>query len=206
MSNISRASIGAVLVLALVLVTACANTDELEQQVADLRQEVEQEKAARMAAEEAGFQQMAAAVGELSNQPPGVQMLVEPAIFEYPEGRIRTRNAPGTVWVFGSGLQPGQWFELTVQTQGNEIPLSFPGDFVRRASADGTFAATLSEFRHPFYPLHRDGGGPGGIFTFLLRDSDTGALLASTPWAVCGIERENPWCSAAKATAKISEE
>ena len=206
MSNISRASIGAALVLALVLVTACANTDELEQQIADLSQEVEQEKAARMAAEEAGFQQMAAVIGELSNQPPGVQMLVEPPIFEYPEGRIRTRNAPGTVWVFGSGLQPGQWFELTVQTQGNEIPLSFPGDFVRRASADGTFAATMSEFRHPFYPLHRDGGGPGGIFTFLLRDSDTGALLASTPWAVCGIERENPWCSAAKATAKISEE
>ena len=107
MSNISRASIGAVLVLALVLVTACANTDELEQQVADLRQEVEQEKAARMAAEEAGFQQMAAAIGELSNQPPGVQMLVEPAIFEYPEGTDQDQERAGHR--LGLRLGPAAW-------------------------------------------------------------------------------------------------
>ena len=45
----------------------------------------------------------------------------------------------------------------------------------------------------------------GGAFLVKLWDTETEALLATTPWLVCGQSRENEWCGAAVETAIVPE-
>ena len=131
---------------------------------------------------------------------------VSPAIFAYPAGRLRNE---GDVWFFGSGLKPGQWFTLTVEGGQRTVDIGIlldPGT-QRQANDEGAFAVTLSEFRpNRHTPLNEIIGQIGGIFAVQLRDLDSNALLATTPWVVCGSNSENAWCPAAVSTAVVPSE
>ncbi len=131
---------------------------------------------------------------------------VSPAIFAYPAGRLRNE---GEVWFFGSGLKPGQWFTLTVEGGQRMVDIGVlldPGT-QRQANDEGAFAVTLSEFRPQRHtPLNEVIGQIGGVFAIQLRDLDSNALLATTPWVVCGSNSENAWCPAAVSTAVVASE
>ena len=131
---------------------------------------------------------------------------VSPAIFAYPAGRLRNE---GEVWFFGSGLKPGQWFTLTVEGGQRMVDIGVlldPGT-QRQANDEGAFAVTLSEFRPQRHtPLNEVIGQVGGVFAVQLRDLDSNALLATTPWVVCGSNSENAWCPAAVSTAVVASE
>ena len=131
---------------------------------------------------------------------------VSPAIFAYPAGRLRNE---GDVWFFGAGLKPGQWFTLTVEGGQRMVDIGVlldPGT-QRQANDEGAFAVTLSEFRpNRHTPLNEVIGQIGGVFAVQLRDLDSNALLATTPWVVCGSNSENDWCPAAVSTAVVPSE
>ena len=182
---------------------SCASGDE--EQIADLQAEVGQleqqlttvqaQLEARLGALEAGGAAAPARVGATLN--------VDPAIFVFPEGRL---SGNGNVWFYGSGLEPEQWFEITVENDGDggSIPLLGDANTLRQADSDGAFAITVEEVdaREDRWGVLRDEVlQQGGVFILNLRDLDTDEILASTPWVVCGQERTNDWCSAARETA-----
>ena len=134
-------------------------------------------------------------------------LIVKPSFFEFPSGRM---SGVGNVWLYGSGLEPGQWFNITVHKdgEGGELPFLGGPDFLRQANDDGGFAVPLTtiDARPGRYAVLNDEiVQRGGVFVLKLWDGDTPTLLASTPWVVCGQARENPWCNAAVDTAIVPE-
>ena len=126
-------------------------------------------------------------------------LIVKPLIFKFPERRLST---VGDIWFMGSGLEPGQWFSITIDTEGSETTVGF--DMERAANEHGVFALGTPGVR-PERFLGAQFEQRGGVFIVKLWDTETGALLASTPWAVCGLDRANEWCEAAVATALVPE-
>ena len=137
----------------------------------------------------------------------GAVLRVEPAIFNFPEAR---RNGYGNVWFYGSGLEPGQWYTVSVRGEDGEqeVPLLGNPDNVRQASAVGAFAISVSRIdarpgRFDYAGLGIEQLARGGVFVLTLDNVDTGEVVAMTPWVVCGQARENPWCPSAKDTAVL---
>ena len=195
-------SLLAIALLATGLLAACAGDGdaaemaaaltEVEQQVAELQAQVEQMSQALGTGEPSG------------GGKGGVTVRVEPAIFKFP---ARQLSGAGDVWFYGSGLEPGQWFRIKVFSDGEvgEI-MEFASDTLRQASEDGSFALATPSIRPDrFQGIPEAWGLRGGVWTVELWDMDTGAVLASTPWVVCGSEGENPWCEAAVETAIVPE-
>ena len=191
-------------VVAAGLAVSCANGDDGE--VAALQAEVRQLEQQLTTAQELLEARMAAletADGSVAPARVGATLNVEPAIFIFPEGRL---SGNGNVWFYGSGLEPGQWFEITVENDGDGGPIPLLGNenALRQADSDGVFAITVEEV-----DAREDRWGvlldevlqQGGVFILNLRDLDTDEILASTPWVVCGQDRANDWCSAARETA-----
>ena len=136
----------------------------------------------------------------------GPVLRVEPAIFNFPE----RKNGYGNVWFYGSGLEPGQWYTLSVRGEDGEqeVPLLGNPDNVRQANAVGAFAISVSRIdarpgRFDYAGLGIDQLARGGVFVLTLDDVDTGEVAAMTPWVVCGQARENPWCPSAKDTTVL---
>ena len=191
-------------VIAAGLVVACASEDD--GQTAELQAIVEQLEEQLTTAQgqlETRLDALEAGGGTGAPSRAGATLKVDPAIFMFPEGRLSGR---GNVWFYGSGLEPGQWFEITVENDGDGGPIPALGDenTLRQADSDGAFAITLMEIdaREIRWGVLLDEVlQEGGVFILNLMDSDTDAILASTPWVVCGQDRANDWCSAARATA-----
>ncbi len=181
-----------VILLAGVLSGCASDTDDVEQQLAELETQVRQLQAARAEA---------AASEEQAQGPAGATLVVKPSIFKFPERRLSTQ---GDVWFSGSGLEPNRRFTLTIEAHGVEgIVVPLPGD-MRQASGEGTFAVGTPGIR-PGRFLDPEIELNGGAFLVKLWDTETEVLLATTPWLVCGQSRENAWCEAASETALIPE-
>ena len=185
-----------VILVAGVLSGCARGTSDVDQQIAELETQVQQLQAAQMEA---------SAQLALEEQAPGrplaASVIVTPSIFKFPERRLSTS---GDVWFSGSGLEPSQRFTLTIEAFGVEgVVVPLPGD-MRQASDDGTFAVGTPGIR-PGRFLDPEIELRGGAFLVKLWDMETEALLATTPWLVCGQSRENPWCDAAEETALVPE-
>ena len=138
-----------------------------------------------------------ARVQELEAQPQaavpsvGPTILVKPAFFKYPKGRVRE---PGLIWFYGSGLEPGQWFRISIEAEGEDGDVVFAPDDLRQANASGAFALTQPELRPDRWAVRDVFGQQGGVFNVKLWDMDTDTLLAWTPLVICGSNAENLWC------------
>ena len=168
-------------VLALTLLAACAgDADEAPtaRQVTELQARVQQLE-----------DQLSAPPAPLNRGP---TLMVEPAIFSFPEGRI---SDPGLIWFFGSGLEPGQWIRISIEAEGEDGHVGFSR---RRANESGAFALTPPEIQPDNWAVSDELGRRGGVFAVKLWDMETDNLLASTPLVVCGSDGTNRWCDAAE--------
>ena len=165
---------------------------EVEQQVAELQAQVEQTA------------QALAMEGPTGEAKDSVTFRIEPTIFKFPATRLRDT---GIVWFYGSGLEPGQWFRIMVRSEGEIAELmDFGPDDLRQANDDGSFGLTLPGIRPDRFQGVPEGWGQrGGVWAVELWDMDSGEVLASTPWVICGSEGLNEWCSAALDTAVVPE-
>jgi outer membrane murein-binding lipoprotein Lpp len=201
------AAVTAVTFLATGLLAACgddaaeAERDELRQQVDQLRMQTEQLQT-ELAVAQASAQALLEPLAERRDVGEEPMIKVIPEIWAFPERRLRTA---GDVWFVGSGLEPGQWYRITVHHDGGlgEM-MDFAEDRVRMANEEGAFAVG-TPFVRPgrFFGVPVDWEDPGGVWVVKLWDMDTDELLASTPWVVCGSARENEWCEAAEPTALV---
>ena len=184
-----------VALLAMGLLAACGtdtDTSDVEQQVAALQTQVGQLE-----------EQLRSVQGQLPKAVEQPTLMVNPAFFKYPEG---PRGA-GELWFYGSGLEPGQWYGLTIEGEGKVASVdALANDALRQANDGGAFAVTLSSIKpERGHPLDVELGQRGGVFVARLWDADTDALLASTPFVVCGSDGENAWCEAALDSAIVPE-
>ena len=195
-------------VLATGLLAACtdgAEQERQEQQIAELQTDVEQlqtELAATLARTTA-LQERA------DDGRPGAVLRVEPPIFEFPKGAL---GGEGNVWFFGSGLEPGQWYTISIHAggKGQEVPLLGSPDILRQANEEGAFAISVRAIdgrsgRFDYAGIGDERLQLGGAFVLTLEDVDTREVLASVPWLICGQNRENGWCPAALDTAIVPE-
>ncbi|MCH7564183.1 MAG: hypothetical protein IH968_10205 [Gemmatimonadetes bacterium] len=186
-----------VILIAGVLSGCAGDTSDVEQEIAGLETQVQLLQAAQVEASA----QLMALEEQLRGAAVGATLVVKPSIFKFPERRLSTR---GDVWFSGSGLEPGQRFTLTIEAFGVEgVVVPLPGD-LRQASDEGTFAVGTPGIR-PGRFLDPEIELRGGAFLVKLWDTETEALLATTPWLVCGQSRENEWCGAAVETAIVPE-
>ena len=121
---------------------------------------------------------------------PGPAIMVQPAFFNYPASRTPD---PG-LWFYGSGLEPNQWFRISIEAEGEDGDVTFGVDDLRQANETGAFALTQPELRPDRWAVRDVFGQSGGVFNVKLWDMDTDTLLAWTPLVVCGSNAENPWC------------
>ena len=200
------AAVTAVTFLAIGLLAACGNDtaeaerDELRQQVNQLQTQTEQ-----LQTQLADAQTRLEPLEQQRDVGEEPMIRVIPEVWAFPEGRLRTA---GDVWFIGSGLEPGQWYRITVHHEGGlgEM-MDFAEDRLRMANAEGAFALG-TPFVRPgrFFGVPGDWEEPGGVWVVKLWDFDTDTLLASTPWVVCGSARENEWCESAVASALVPAE
>lgn len=176
----------AVVILVAGLLASCAGGGDEEGSGQQLQAQVQQLEEQLNAAREA----------ETGRRP---TLMVTPLIFEFPENQL---SAVGDIWFVGSGLEPGQWFSITIDAEGSETTVGF--DMERTANAQGSFAIGTAGVR-PERFLGAQVEQRGGVFIVKLWDAETSTLLASTPWVVCGLDRANEWCDAAAATAIVPE-
>ena len=175
------------------LLAACGtdtDTGDLERQVAGLQAQVGQLE-----------QQLEAQEAQSPGAVEQPTLMVNPAFFKYPAAK----QGPGALWFYGSGLEPGQWYGITIEGEGKTANVdALAGDELRQANDSGAFAVSLAAIRpDDGHPLNTDLGQRGGVFVARLWDADTDALLASTPFVVCGSDGENAWCEAAQDSAVV---
>ena len=132
----------------------------------------------------------------------GPTIMVKPSFFKFPKGRMQE---PGLIWFYGSGLEPGQWFRISMEAEGEDGDVTFAVEDFRQANASGAFALSPPEIRPDRWAVRDVFGQQGGVFNVKLWDMDTDKLLAWTPLVICGSEGENPWCGAALDTAIVPE-
>ena len=130
------------------------------------------------------------AQGPAGEAGPTISFSVEPQVIRWPTARVRGHG----FWLFGAGLETGQWFDVEVAAE--NPALSFQGFAEsRQANDDGAFALGI-EIRpeNMFSAALLEEHGP---ISLRLHDLDTGALLATTTWILCGPGSEADWCAVA---------
>ena len=193
------ASLGAALV-GMGLLAACGtDPSDLEQQVAGLQAQVQQQDEQLRSV----LEQLESAQGPSSGASVQPTLMVNPAFFKYPSAK----TGPGGLWFYGSGLEPGQWYTITIEGDGNSANVdALSGNALRQANETGAFAVTLAAIRPvDGHPLDKAWGRRGGVLVAKLWDTDTDVLLASTPFVMCGSDGENEWCDAALDSAVVPE-
>ena len=190
------ALLGAAL-LGIGLLAACGtDTGDLEQQVAGLEAQLQQLE-----------EQLQSVQGQLpsAGEQPALQptLMVKPDFFRYPSAK----TGAGTLWFYGSGLAPGQWYGITIEGEGRAANIdALAENALRQANETGAFAVTLAAIRpSDGHPLDEAWGKRGGVLVAWLWDVDTDALLASTPFIMCGSDGENAWCDAAQDSAVVPD-
>ena len=187
-------------VLAMGLLSGCAGgtsdvdrqIEESQARIAELRTQVQELQAAQQTASE----------GQALEPGARPTLVVVPSIFKFPEGRLRSGK---DIWFYVSGLEPEQWITITMEADGLENEVDIPGAVLRRADKDGTFAASVREVRPGRFGVSTEAEKKGGVWLLNVLDTVTGTVLATTPWLVCGQNRENEWCGAALETAILPE-
>ena len=185
-------------ILASGLLAACsADTEETDAQVSGLQTQVQQ---LEQQLDQLGQRLDQSVEDQAAQSETGKASLrIIPDILRYPKGR----GEEGGVWFYAAGLEPHQWITISVYDPGLEAELGLqllsPG-IEMQANAAGGYMGTLGELR----PGRYDMTSPqvetdGGVLEVRLRDGDTGALLATAPWVICGSEGESYWCRAAEA-------
>ena len=184
-------------ILAAGVLSGCAgDTGELDQQIAELETQVQRLQATQEAALQTASEEQAPEL------PVGATLVVEPSIFKFPEGRL---SGGKDIWFYVSGLEPDQWITITMEADGLKNEVDIPGAVLRRANEDGTFIAPAREVRPGRFGVSTEAEAQGGVWLLSVEDTLTGAVLATTPWLVCGQNRENAWCEAAVETAIVPE-
>ncbi|MEE8146519.1 MAG: hypothetical protein V3T24_02850 [Longimicrobiales bacterium] len=139
---------------------------------------------------------------------PGVTLRMEPEVLNWP---LTEHGLPLGVWIYGSGLEPGQWFQIWIEDgERREEPIHYgtPDALLRVADENGEFALALGipgrEGRDALTAEMIQ--APQAPLEVRMEDMDTGELLATTTWRVCGLAREAPWCSTAQELARLLPE
>ena len=189
--------LGAAMLAGGLLVACDADTEGTDgQQVSGLQTKVQQLEEQVLQLEERLDQSVQEQVAQSKTGKASLRII--PDILKYPKGR----RGEGQVWFYAAGLEPHQWFTVGVYDPGLEAELGIqlinPG-IEMQANAAGGYMGTLSELR----PGRYDMTSPqveqeGGVIEVRLRDGDTGALLATAPWVICGSTGESYWCRAAE--------
>ena len=116
----------------------------------------------------------------------GVNFQVMPPVMKW------VRSSSKGAWFVGSGLEPGQWFDIDINAGGESVRTILfadpQGPALRQANDTGAFALGL--------PIDsRDGRFLSGhilddytVITVTLSDQDTGEVLATAPWILCDDE------------------
>ena len=126
----------------------------------------------------------------------GVSFTVMPLVMKWE--RSRDEGA----WFVGSGLEPGQWFNINIDAGGEAVTVLLfadeQGPALKQANDNGAFALGL--------PIDsRDGRFLSSFvlddytaLTVTLSDQDTGEVLATAPWILCDDEETDiPLCATA---------
>ena len=163
--------------LAMGLLAACATDDDSA-------------SAEELDALQARVAQLEAGPAAAEAPAPGPTIMVSPAFFNYPASRTQD---PG-LWFYGSGLEPGQWFRISIEAEGEDGDVTFAVEDLRQANASGAFALTQPELRPERWAVRDVFGQSGGVFNVKLWDMETDTLLAMTPLVICGSDATNPWC------------
>ena len=198
--NLTALAIG---ILATGLVVACTNDGERQaQRTAELETVVQQLEQRVQELEGQLETEVAEPTEQGVTRRPALQ--ITPAIMRYPKNRS---PGAGQVWFNGSGLKPGQFFELTftdavsdeARFKRQRLVLYDGADILLQANNAGAFAGTLAELRPGDHTpgMRAETQQEGGVVTVEVRDTDTGEVLASAPWVICGQTRENYWCPGA---------
>ena len=127
----------------------------------------------------------------------GVNFQVLPPVLVWPK-----REKSAGAWFIGSGLQPGQWFDITLKPGGESVTLLLFGDdrgpSLKQANSDGAFALGFPIDGRSNRWLSSFVLDDFHIITVTLSDQDTGEVLATAPWVLCdGDEDELELCEVA---------
>ena len=135
----------------------------------------------------------------------GVTLQIEPEVLNWP---LAEHGEPLGAWITGSGLQPGQWFQIWIEDgERREEPIHYgtPDALLRVADENGEFRLGLGipgrEGRDALTTEMIQ--APQAPFEIRMEDMDTGELLATTTWRVCGLSREAAWCSSAQDLVRL---
>ncbi|MCH7607178.1 MAG: hypothetical protein IIC94_01195 [Chloroflexi bacterium] len=103
------------------------------------------------------------------------------------------------IWVYASGLQPGQWFELSFDVRGKKATPTLAGLVLPQADETGAFAgALLVDGREGRDFLSTEMTATSGPVTIELTDLDTGQVMATASWVLCGLDRDPAVCGPAE--------
>ena len=120
---------------------------------------------------------------------------LEPPVLLWPDGRERGKG----IKIFASGLQPGQWFELSFDVRGKKATPTIAGLALPQADATGSFAgALLVDGREGRDFLSTAMTATSGPITVELSDLDTGQVMATAEWILCGLDRDAAYCGSAE--------
>ena len=139
---------------------------------------------------------------------PGVTLRMDPEVLNWP---LTEHGEPLGVWIYGTGLQPGQWFQIWIEDgERREEPIHYgtPDALLRVADENGEFALALGipgeEGRDALTAEMIE--APQAPFEVRMEDMDTGELLATVSWSVCGLAREASWCASAQDLVRLLPE
>lgn len=123
------------------------------------------------------------------------EIRLDPPVLLWPDGRVRNKG----IWVYASGLQPGQWFELSFEVGGKKATPTLAGLTLPQADATGSFAgALLVDGREGRDFLSAEMTATSGPVTVELTDLDTGQVMATVSWILCGLDRDEAFCGPAE--------
>ena len=140
---------------------------------------------------------------------PGVTLRMDPEVMNWP---LIEHGEPLGVWIYGSGLEPGQWFQIWIEDgERREEPIHYgtPDHMLRVADENGEFALALGvpgeEGRDALTAEMIQ--APKAPFTVRMETMDRPhELLATTTWSVCGLARAAAWCSEAQDIVRLVPE
>ncbi len=122
------------------------------------------------------------------------ELRVDPSVLLWPDGQAGDNG----IWVYASGLQPGQWFELSFDVRGKTATPTLAGLALSQADETGSFAGALVvDGREGRDFLSTGMTATSGPITVELSDLDTGQIIATFDWVLCGLDRDAAYCEGA---------
>ncbi len=130
------------------------------------------------------------------------ELRIEPPVLLWPDGRARDSG----IWVYATGLQPGQWFELSFDVRGKKATPTLAGLALPQADETGAFSGALVvDGREGRDFLSTEMLATSGPVTVELTDLDTGQVMATVSWVLCGLDRDPAFCGSAEELLPLPE-